>query len=116
MADNGKCDCIYDEWLPCELHMTVHVSGAGSAFYTADEMAYNFIRDAISLGYVTSADDDAFLLTIAEGLDNNNWLDDEDAAQALNGFCNDVENTIDYFVHWDDGYTIFTINGGPLAE
>lgn len=118
------CGCT-DEYGPCEQHGEVKFQREGASARTADELALQFIDDALALdseclsaeGRDTRRKAVADLAAEREGFFGG-WLSDADLSQALNDLVDQVENYIgpEYQTYRDDGYRIVRITGGPLKE
>ena len=116
------CDCSPDDG-PCEAHMETVVMRMGSAAYSADELCVRFIHDAVSIGAELSATGAATLRELDdESAWEGSWLRDPELADAMRDLTWQLESdiaTLDdgpFHVTWDDGFVIYKLTGGPLAD
>jgi hypothetical protein len=137
------CDCDTTEYLPCELHAETLAQWNGSSSRSADQLACIAVRELVratcehrnpghdhhsdtSLSSVHGceslilSDDDMNALFRVERETSRDpftsWADDRDAADAVREMCDELERGLPAGVvaHWDDGFTLWRITGGPL--
>lgn len=135
------CDCDTTEYLPCELHAETLAQRDGSASRSADQLACLAVRELARVACEHRnpghAHDDepngCERLTLPNGPDDvatlelvemetsrdpfTSWADDRDAADAVREMCDELERDLPAGIvaHWDDGFTLWRITGGPLA-
>lgn len=114
------CDCSEDMG-PCESHMDVVVMREGASLRSADELSALFIEDAVSVGASLSPYGEDIRRRIGETEAwEGSWLRDPDLADAMRDMTTELETDIytvgGFHVRWDDGYVIYTVNGGPLCD
>ena len=120
-----ECECSED-YGPCEDHSEFLGNREGASCRTADELARVFIDDAVALGVVLTADDEADLVVIDREFEKGSWLyGDEDGYpnnQRLYDLKESVESRLYEVVEgisivWEDGYVMSKmLPGCPLNE
>lgn len=119
-----NCECS-EEFGPCEAHGEVLISREGASLRTGDELAVQFIEDAISLGAELSPWGKDVLSRARAALSENEsmgvaWLPDGEDGEGIRDDLQtlewQVEAELEPMVYREDGYRIIKITGGPLAE
>lgn len=119
-----SCECS-EEFGPCEQHCEVLVSREGASLRTGDELAVQFIDDAVSLGVELSPWGKSVLQRAKKLLADNEsmgaaWLpegtDGDEVRDDMQTLEWQVKAELEPAVYREDGYRIVKITGGPLAE
>lgn len=130
-TEEWNCDCSED-WGPCEDHMDVIAQREGASTRTADDLVYVFLTD------VLAAAEDPEIRQGAEvnlrGLrtsltyweketrwtDNYGcrWVSEEEPSEIHDEIPlgEGILAALGLSVNWEDGYVIYRLTGGPLAD
>lgn len=122
MSDNYDCDCSPESG-PCEEHGRILFQREGAALRTAEELAIQYIDDALTIDseilapygrevvrQARAAGRDVFLLDgLADELFDVEY-------QVENNLAGVHRNGYNIMTVREDGYTIYDVHSGPLRE
>lgn len=118
MTEN-TCECSED-FGPCEAHKVIVSQRVGSSNRSADELVHVYLLDAREAGAEYSEWGKGVLNALAVSTAwEGSWFANELIADEAASLRDQVESdlgTLGILTDWDDGFIMYRLNGGPLAD